>query len=245
MQIVKTYDLSANWWYNLPDQVERGASFPKYWNDQSLIIIARNSDDDISFGRSSVFRPIAWTQPFTPGVWLMLISTLLFSGLISIFLQGKSIQQIKDDAPIKGSMKSAILHNVHKSFILYTGHNSMQSVTHAGQMLTFSLAFFSILMFSIYTANLASFLVIQKSAHQQSVNTVDDIVHLSRSICVYGGHATGQVIIIQRKDPKARLIEKGSDKEALMGLKNKECDYALIGQAVWDLFKGMKEVNKD
>ena len=78
----------------------QGASFPEGWYDGDMIIIAK-VDDQVS----NSFSFMSWSTPFTGEVWILIIFTLIFSGWVAYWLEGKSgRKQLAADAPFRGSM---------------------------------------------------------------------------------------------------------------------------------------------
>lgn len=110
--------------------------------------------------------------------------------------------------------------------------------THAGQVISFSVAFFAVLIVSAYTAaNLVSFLVVQKASNVQ-INTVNDIIKIGGSICVYKSTAVEDEL--RGTYGNAILVPKDDDKDVMMGAR---CDYGVLALASYRLNKGITEVN--
>jgi len=211
---VDTYDISANWWFNTPQRLSLGVSFPRGWYDGSLSIIAKKDKDDISS-----FNYLSWGMPFTPVVWIALAATMLISGVICFFLEETRLSL------------SVFISYIHASFIVFTGHLDLLPTSHPGQLISFSLSFFALLMLSAYTANLCSFLVVERSAFKLNIQSVSDVVRLGKTMCIYGGTAAQDAV--QSTYTEAILVEKYSDFDTIMGLQNNECDYAIIGKSGW------------
>lgn len=240
---VNAYDLSVNYWYDLPSRMDLGVSFPTGWYDGSMIIIRKNLDAE-SFD-SDEFNWFFWSQPFTMSVWMLLLLTTCISGVVSIYIEEKPFHEIvKNDAPVKGSISSTVLSYTQRSMLAFTGEHYLYPKSHAGQIFSFSLTFFSILIISAYTANLASFLVIQKqNSVVDSVESLGDIVRLGKSICTLQETALEEAII--QMYPNAIVVGRVSDVKVLNSLKDNDCDYGLVGLSTWEEYKGVKETNGD
>lgn len=241
---IDTYDVSANWWYETVERIGRGATFPATWYDATMIIIAK---DNNPISRNSILGEIAWFKPFTAGVWGAIFVTLLISGLVIFFLQELfSPSASNGDEQISGGnlLSSATTH-IHRSFITFTLQaGGGDEISHPGRLHSLSLGFFSMLLLSAYTANLASYLVVENTANSAiQVQSVRDIVNNRKSICVFGNTAIQQEIEKVYED--ALIVKYNSDKALLIGLKNDECDYAILGKQGWNIYHRDKEVNND
>lgn len=65
-----------------------------------MIIIAK-ADDEVS----DSFSFMSWALPFTGDVWVLMICTLVISGWVAYWLEGKAgRKQLAADAPFRGSM---------------------------------------------------------------------------------------------------------------------------------------------
>ncbi|GFH57882.1 hypothetical protein CTEN210_14358 [Chaetoceros tenuissimus] len=163
--------------------------------------------------------------------------------MICLFVEGSASHR-GINAPFKSSMISVSFSYIHQVFLNATGHLDISPHTHAGQMVSFSMSFFAMLLFASYTANLASFLVIEKTNMAVQVNTVNDIVQLGKSMCIWGTTAGEE--IIRKTFPGATLVDHfRNDEEVLLGVKEGQCDYAIVSLASYNLFRGMEAVNDD
>jgi len=254
------YDISINWWLHTPERVALGATFPKGWYDASIIIVGAREGNE-----QARFAPFNWLEPFTNGVWLMMIVTLVISGFIFFYLDdydksemSSSIREINEDNPSyqRESVISSIARlgttgllekresvssSIHKSFIVFTGHMDLEAGSFSGQLVAFSLSFFAMLMLSAYTANLATSLVVT-SIPGSTINSVDDIVDLRLTMCVMGNSGFEEAI---RQDYKgAILVRKSTDKDIIDGLNNGDCDYAITSRTYWEEAQSSRQHNQ-
>ena len=219
--MVDSYDVSVSWWYISPEREALGISFPMGWYDGTVIMIKK--ENPVKY--LGAFHLYAWSDPFTPGVWLLLLVTLIFTGCVALYLDPNSRGG-------KFPTFDILLSNLQTSLIAFTGSIELHPSTHAAKAVSLSLSFFAMLMLSAYTANLASFLVIEKSSVALEVNTVGDIVKFGKTICIDGSAAPREAI--EQDYPNAIFIEKNGDEDSLLGLKNDECDYAILGLSSWE-----------
>jgi len=229
---IDTYDISANWWFFTHERSAKGVSFPRGWYDASLCIIAKKDEDT-----SSSFNAFNWGRPFTPAVWISLTVTMLLSGIICFYLEETRLRK----KAVK-KYTSVLTSYIHASFIVFTGHLDLLPTTHSGQLVSFSLSFFALLMLSSYTANLCSFLVVQQSAFKVNIESVSDVVRLGKSFCVYGSNSAAQVAL-ESTYTDVIVVEKFSDLDTVLGLQKNECDYALIGMSGWLEYERTEETN--
>ncbi|GFH55632.1 hypothetical protein CTEN210_12108 [Chaetoceros tenuissimus] len=229
--------MSANWWFDTLTRISLGASFPKGWLDGSLIIVT--IDDD----RQDEFQPFSWAKPFTWTVWVAIITTLVVSALISALVEGRSRRNEAIFAPFEGSVVSTLLSYLHQAFLVVTGHLDLIPNTHAGQLVSLSMSFFAMLLLSAYTANLASFLVVERTSARLAVNTVNDIVQARQSICVWGGTPVEEEILALYEN--AMLVTKVGDDGVLKGVRDGECNFGVVALSSYELFQGKEEVNTD
>ena len=238
---IETYDVSARWWLHIPDRIAKGVSFPRGWYNPDVIIIARKDED--TFFEHSVFHPFSWSRPFTAGVWLSLLGTLIVTGVLFAYIENKKLLSGTSFRTLnQRKYVNATLSYIHEAFIVFTGHLDLSPRTNSARIVSFSLYLFAMLIVLTYDANLASFLVVQRAAFLTQVDTVGDIVRMSKSMCVYKDTATHEVI--RNVYSNALFVEKESEKDTLLGLKAGDCNYAIVGQSAWDSHERMEEVNE-
>ncbi|GFH55066.1 hypothetical protein CTEN210_11542 [Chaetoceros tenuissimus] len=214
---IATYDISVNWWFTTPERVALGASFPTAWYDAAQIIGEKQDVDTFDSGFDLLF----WAKPFNQGVWWTLLGTMVLTGFVFLYVEEGTLKELShsdEDNPKPGSIVSLIITYIHKSFLVVTGHLEVSPATHAGQVVSFSMAFFAVLIVSAYTANLASFLVVQKASNVQ-INTVNDIIKIGGSICVYKSTAVEDEL--RGTYGNAILVPKDDDKDVMMGVANR------------------------
>mmetsp|Transcript_7152 Transcript_7152/g.8270 ORF Transcript_7152/g.8270 Transcript_7152/m.8270 type:complete len:450 (+) Transcript_7152:110-1459(+) len=162
---------------------------------------------------------------------------MLISGIVCFFLEETKLRQKADKTFV-----SVITSYIHASFIVFTGHLDLLPTSHPGQLVSFSLSFFALLMLSAYTANLCSFLVVQKSAFKLNIESVSDVVRLRKTMCIYGSNSAAQVAV-QTTYTDAKLVEQPNDLETILGLQNNDCDYAIIGKSGWSELERTEKTN--
>lgn len=212
--------------------------YPRGWYEGSFIIVSKLE----AFFKSE-FSAFSWMRPFTGSVWLGIVLTLFITGIIALFVEGRSFRDLAKMAPFKGNYVSLTVSYVYQMFLVVTGHLDVMTRTHSGQVVSFSICLFCLFIVSTYTANLASFLVIQKAASSEQVNSVGDIVKFGKSICVYGDTAAN--IAIREQYPTASIVKRTDERDVMIGLNEAECDYGVMSLAAYELFRGQIDVNGD
>jgi len=247
------YDISINWWLHNPERVALGATFPKGWYDASIIMVGVQEGNE-----ESDFDALSWKKPFTNGVWLMMIITLVISGLTSFYLDEYEKKQMsnkksedKQETVLqnivrlskKGLLekKESISSSIHKSFIVFTGHMDLDAISFPGQLVAFSLSFFAMLMLSAYTANLATSLVVT-SIPRSTINDITDIIGAGLKMCIMSDSAFEESI--RQNYNGANFVRKSTDKDIIDGLNNGECDYAITSMTYWKEAQASSQHNK-
>jgi len=231
----KTYDIAATWIVHTSERGALGISYPLGWYDSSLIIIgSKNKRSD-----TSRFSFKSWTTPFSGGVWLMLIVTLVITGIFFACFEAGT-------KPLHGGVKGLkylrLPYNILGSFIGFTGHLNVDMERQSILIVKFSLSVFAILMIAAYTANLASFLVVTNSPFMQ-VNNIGDIVNQQLRMCVIGGSSS--IERIKLIHPAALFETKGTDKEVVAGLRAGDCTYGIISAGFWRENSVSSDINND
>jgi hypothetical protein len=230
--LTANFDVAVSWWFELPTRVGRGITYPKGWYDASIIIVAKKKSEE------SGFKAFSWKEPFSNVVWLLLLVTLFLSAIVVLILEeGVTVPRLNIAEFEKFS--SIVMLYIHKSFIVFTGHMDLQARTKPGQLVSFSLSFFAMLMLSAYTANLASFLVNQ-SINQIEVETVGDIVRKGYTMCVMDA---AQKEAIEMEYPHARFKLKLFEADVYNGVLNMDCDYAISTVDAWKEFQNNPDTN--
>jgi len=208
------YDIGADWFYSTAERAALGLKYPKAWYDGSAIMVGNKK---ISNDTNQGFKWDSWTRPFTPWVWICMAATLLLTGIILVFVNHSS------------DVRSFLSPTIYQAFMVFTGHYDIIQKTAPGQIISFSLSFFAMLMLSAYTANLASFLVVNKIPSEIDGNEI--LTRTGSKICILKGSAVTEII---KKDfPNAILIEKATSGAALTAIDNVECDFGVTNVGIW------------
>eukprot|EP00550_Attheya_septentrionalis_P005091 CAMPEP_0198283400 /NCGR_PEP_ID=MMETSP1449-20131203/2997_1 /TAXON_ID=420275 /ORGANISM="Attheya septentrionalis, Strain CCMP2084" /LENGTH=577 /DNA_ID=CAMNT_0043979985 /DNA_START=22 /DNA_END=1755 /DNA_ORIENTATION=- len=224
-----TYDVSATWWAQSVDRLALGVSYPEGWYDASIIMVSKKNSD------SSKFDPWSWLDPFASGVWIMIGVTIIFSGLVYWFLE--RIDHKSD----KRSLHNSPLESIFLAGILFTSHFLFHPRTHAARLFSLSLAFWALLTGAAYTANLASFLVVQNSP-KISISSVDAAVKMNVRICIFESTQADEAFT-KAYPLYTNIIRKQEEEEIFLGVASGECTVAVTTVSSWRFWERNVDIN--
>ena len=222
------YDLAANQWARTLERLALGITFTEQVDDSSLIMI------QVKTGENSNSKMKTWNimfLPFTWEVWLLIILTILVSGLTYYVIDFIIHREHKETKSIRDSF--------YYSFQVLTG-TSTYNPTHApNRVLLISLRFFSIIIVAAFRASLTSLLINQ--SEEVTLNIFEDAVHNNYRICVLKGIA--DVVLTQQRYPTGKYIEKDKQLQVYEALRNGECEVALDFRSSFKSFRNKIEYN--
>mmetsp|Transcript_26314 Transcript_26314/g.47734 ORF Transcript_26314/g.47734 Transcript_26314/m.47734 type:complete len:590 (-) Transcript_26314:78-1847(-) len=226
----QSFDVSAVYWTKSISRLDRGVSFPEGFIDASVIMIGFTEKNDSSLNMWS------FLEPFSTTVWIMIIVTIFFSAAAYQFLDWC------DHRADALSLGNDPAQNLFLTAMTFTGNFEFQPATNVARLFAASLAFWALIVTSAYTANLASFLVVQNTPAYE-INDLGDAVKNSYSICVVRSTITEQAL--KNAYPGARAVEVESETELFSGLREGICKIALTTRASWDEYQSNRDVNGD
>ena len=223
------YDISAALWTNTIDRVNQSISFPRGWYDSSIILVGFKPQNQ------SELNVWSFLEPFSAGVWCLILATVIFSGFIYWWME--RYDEESDEQELDGARPT---QNLFYAAIAFTGDNRYEPQTDNARLFVFSMAFFFLLIGSAYTANLASFLVVQNQ-QVNTVSSVDDAVAQGKVMCALGEAST--TIEVKNKFPGARILEVLSQDDVYNKINAGQCDLGLTSLGDWDGAKGNSKIN--
>ena len=260
---VEVYDVSVDWWNHSPERLKMGIGFPEGFVDASYIMVGikQDGDDDSSSSSSSSGGTFAekydflwaWTQPFSTTVWLFICLTIVVSAILYTMFESvaypTSAPASNDTSltPVIGGNKNQnnkIANqwgpSLYGTILICLQHFQLRPRTRAGRIIGVSVAFWSLIMTATYTANLASFFVIQHTP----VNTIQDIqdaIDNGLSMCVYGDTASHDYVM--KHYPKGNYVPRPGPWGHVESLLDGECNLAILSMNEWVQAKINKEFN--
>jgi len=96
------------------------------------------------------------------------------------------------------------------------------------------------MILTIYTANLASFLIV-KNTPSQVINSLDDAVQYNKRVCTLVGSSSSTYF--HRQFPNHGVVATPTIEDDFLYLDQGKCDIALVSLDTWELYKGYAEYN--
>lgn len=247
------YDLAADWWIHTLERLQMGASFPEGWYDASYVLVGKAEEVRDTDGEINLWL---WLEPFTSGVWVLIVITIILSAFIYQFLDsvGNPCKQLggscagtrnengqsegdDDDGP-----DYTVPDQVFLLSLLFTQHFQLNPRTPASRLFAVSMALWALIISANYTANLASYFVIENTP-AVSIQSIDHAIQGGWAICVWGTSA--QTTHIEKTYPKAELIRKKNEREMYHGVNDGECALAVSTADSFAQHEKEREVNPD
>jgi len=219
---VEKYDIAVSWWTETTSRIRQGIDFPEGWYEADIILVGKIVEDD------TTFEIDAFLMPFTLELWMMIVITIVVSGLVFHALE--RLGQRSD----RRTLEKSYTNNVFLAFIAFTGRVAFHPRTKVAQVFSLSLAFWAMIVAVSYTANLASAFVVKNTSGSQ-VQSVEDAVALGHKICVWDSTAADKILSHDFRG--GRFVRKREEAGALQGLLNGECKYAAIDKGTWETQK--------
>jgi len=225
----EAYDVTADWWIHTIERLTLGVGFPEGFYDASFILVGLQAEDSDSSNRN-LFN---WLEPFEASVWWCILGTVIMSALIYMVLESL-------ESP--GKYNWRINWNIFLSVLSFTQHFQYHPHAYAARVFSASMAFWSLIIVATYTANLASFFVVQNTPSTK-INSIDDAIKASMNICLWEG--TGSADYATSAYPQGIFVMMESEAETILGVKRGDCDFALTSVRSWEQLEFDKSVNAD
>ena len=230
---ISVFDISMAKWGHSVDRMALGVSFPAGFFDGSLVL------GELYLPSQSTRKLDLWSflEPFETVLWLMIIATVIFSGLAYWLIEhwNKSAESRE--------LYTQPIASIFYAAIAFTGHYQIAPRTHPARLLSFSLTFCALIVSSSYTANLASFLVSPRVYNYQ-YSTLEDVVANGATLCMQGGGILLETL--KTEYPGIKIVGKESEKEIFSGLRlpisDGGCDAAGHDFNMFELYEHDKEV---
>jgi hypothetical protein len=226
---VDTYDFMAAGWTETIERMNRGVVFPEGWRDGSIIMVGIESAND------SKLHVWSFLQPFDKGLWIMIAVTILVSGLVYYVLE--HFNQQSDLQYLTRPTES-----IYLAALSFTQQSNFQPRTDYARLFAWSLMFWALLVTSAYTANLASFLVVENTP-SVNINSIGDAVRLNYPLCVWS--TTAEDTIVSGAYPQAKIVRKTEYVDIYNGIRQADCRFAITAVSDWESYEQRSQVNGD
>lgn len=224
-----TYDVSVDWWASSVERMALGVAFPESWYDASIIMVGKKDRSE-----STAFDPWAWLTPFDRGVWILILVSIVASGLVYWCLE------LIDPNSDKRRLENDPIDTTFLVAIAFTSHFEFHPRTHAARLFTFSVAFWALLVGAAYTANLASFLVVRNQPTLE-FTSVAEAVRLNLPLCTYA--STQADVAVSQAFPQANIVRKELIEQVYEGVSSGECAVAITTVSSWNYFERVSTTN--
>lgn len=266
------FDVYADWYARTIDRLHMGVTFPEGFYDSSYLLVAIDEQpEEASINLWQWLEPFD-TSVWYCIIATIIFSGVLYQLLDHIppnhvskfktptFNQYRRQKRRESDASLstrdfhqrrRSSLidKEDVYEGAHTigdgiflSSLLFTQHFQFMPRTSASRVFSASMGLWALLISSNYTANLASFFVIENTP-AIAVSSIEDAIQSGQYICVWGGTAPHDFMV--KEHPKAKLIEVDSQVALYEGVRNGDCVLGVSGVYSFDKFSSLKETNPD
>jgi Ligand-gated ion channel len=204
---IEVYDISIEAWGNSVARKAMGVSFPAGFYDSSAAFAELLQSDQTR----KVINLWAFLNPFRMDVWGCILGIVLLTGLTSWCIENLLLEPQDEE-----SLHQQPIVCIFNAAMVFTGHFGLRCNNHASRILAFSWTFWTLIVVSGYTANLASYLV-TKEVKVFRINSVQDALKKNASICVQAGAVVDSVL--SARYPQLNLIGKESEAEIFSSLR--------------------------
>lgn len=221
---VNAFDVHAEWWVQTPQRLKDRVLFPEGYLDASFVLVTTTTNQNTG----NVLEGLSnFIKPFTYTVWICIIAVIIISSTILGFIERTSTRSQQEE-----NQDKSFLGPLYGCCMVTMQHVQVSPFTVGGKILCLSLAFWSLLIVSAYTANLASFFVIENTRAPSTIQSLEDAVALNREICVWKGTSYDEFVKIKYPNGNYIRIDANSSQQYYdFGLKTDTCPYAIFSQA--------------
>jgi len=219
----------ADWYNHDASRLKLGIGFPEGFVDASYIMIQKKSSNQKQKG-GAVINWWSWKEPFSNNVWMIIVLTIIVSAIFYTIFESPT-------QPRKMG------HSLYGMAMSLSQRFEFIPRTRAGQILWLGITFWSLIITSTYTANLAGFFInVQPDLR---IESIDDALTRGLSICVQEDYLSH--VYMLRTYPQAKLVAKSGEEHNgdIRGLLAGDCNLALSSVNEWDEAKINKEFNGD
>jgi Ligand-gated ion channel len=232
---VEVFDIAGEKWGRSLTRISSGVSFPTGWYDSSATLVERLADSE---QEKKIVNIWSFLKPFTYLVWLAILCYVVITGSVYWLLEmmdGNTDEDLRHAKP---------LVCIYHFAMVFTGHFGIRPKSNGAQIVAFSWTFWTLIVVSAYTANMASFLV-SPTVKVYRIDSVATAIRRSSSVCVLKGAVVESVL--KARYTNLKLVGKETYEEIFAALdsQNKECDAAALEANDLRLNQHNKLFNRD
>lgn len=238
---IDRFDVAFDWYSLVQSRLKRGAAFPEPWYEGSEIMVVKNTGSEYSTNKANIS---GWAEPFARDLWLLIIAFIVVSGVVYwLMLRLDSCATRSGTGSAEEDEEEervTLVRATTDAAFNFTSHTHLpaSNKTHV-QIFAFSLSFLALVIITSYTANLTSFLVVDKKPHRY--NSIEEAVRSGARICVWSG--TASETRLKSMFPTAAFVPRSHEKESLQSLHNDICDVAVVSISGWSTYQRQTDVN--
>uniref|UniRef100_A0A7S1BJZ8 Ionotropic glutamate receptor C-terminal domain-containing protein n=1 Tax=Corethron hystrix TaxID=216773 RepID=A0A7S1BJZ8_9STRA len=233
---VDTYDISVDYWSKSTERINKGISFPHGWYDASIIMVEKIASSGSGRNGGRFSNMFSFLQPFDTSVWILIVVSIIFTGLLYQLLD--NMDSFADDR----SLGTKPLASIFFSAIVFTTHFEFRPNTAPSMLLSWSWAFWALIVSAAYTANLASFLIDIRKPHVFHTSFEEA---LSKNLRFCARKGTNHQVYIAQKYPDANILPFESENGIYLALNDGRCDVALTQISTFQMFERKAKINGD
>lgn len=199
--------------------------------EEPVYLVSKYDVETESFAKKlrSAFAPFEWQLWF-----LILFLVVVISGLI-----GSMEHRPGGEFEGRGMVTTTVEATHDGISSLLGGGSKFEPITLGGKFASIGLGFLILLTISAYTANLASYLIVQRSRTTE-VQSIVDAVRLRKTMCAHRVDKNG--LLLNYPDlPKELLIESPTRTQALKDAVDGTCDLAIAREEELQFQRGLGE----
>lgn len=223
------YDLAINWFVETSYRKRHKLDYPYNWFDSSIILFTKITEDEPSL----IDRFFSFRTPFSPGLWLVVLVSLLLSAVVYWLIEGQETNGDFGTTRNATLPRAGILQGLYLVAGQLTAALNFGPVSAFGKLFTISWAFVVLLLVSAYTANLASYLVVKKTESME-ISSIEEAVELKLPICCL---AETELICrtVQSMYPTAIIVGTSDWKSTMSLVRDGTCKAGISTASVWEL----------
>lgn len=233
---VNTYDIYLNRWDKSLERMDMGVAYLEPWYDASIILIEKREQDGWYHDASGPLALWNWARPFDANVWLLIIATILLSGLVYQFLE------FNDGDRQDRSQAQWFNDNVYLSLLNFTQNFSYAPTSSATRLFSVSMAFWAMIVGATYTANLAGFMISQRQ-QAPTINSILEAINQEIPICTYAN--TNSDVVIKERYPNAIRVPFATEREMYESFHSGKCGLVADHTSSWYTKRLRKQFNPD
>jgi len=220
INVVNQSDLHLGFWMGTPTR--RSAAWLGLGHVDSSYRVLTNKP--VVIETSLLDEILTVFQPFTPGLWAMLVGMLLLAALVQMVLESPG--DTNDDYARSRNHFDMYVTTFWLFSTQITNTNAGSPVTGPGRFFIAFMGFVFVVMLCAYTANLAAFLSAPPPLF--SVQAVEDLERNALPVCLVT-YTEGVKELLLRFHPTLNVVlNTQSEAEATMKLKDKTCDAVIV-----------------